>query len=42
MAGFPSSPALDFYLLVSDWPAAIAASLLAIVAARKARSRRPA
>ncbi|HTL49373.1 MAG TPA: hypothetical protein VL219_01840, partial [Steroidobacteraceae bacterium] len=36
LAGFPHSPALDFYTLVSDQPAAIAAALLAIVAARKA------
>src|SRR6188474_106781 len=36
VAGFPSSPALDFYMLMSDWPGAILASLLAVVAARKA------
>ena len=36
VAGFPPSPALDFYLLVSDQPAAMVAALLAIVAARKA------
>ncbi len=36
VAGFPSSPALDFYMLVSDWPGAMAAALLSIVAARKA------
>src|SRR6185295_38887 len=36
LAGFPSTPGLDFYMLVSDWPGAIAATLLAIVAARKA------
>ena len=35
VAGFPASPALDFYLLVSDQPASIATALLAIVAARK-------
>ena len=34
VAGFESTPALDFYLLVSDQPAAIAAAVLAIVAAR--------
>ena len=34
VAGFESTPALDFYLLVSDQPAAMAAALLAIVAAR--------
>ncbi len=36
IAGFPQSPALDFYLLLSDQPASIAAALLAIVAARTA------
>ena len=36
LAGFPRSPALDFYLIVSDQPAAMAAALLAIVATRKA------
>src|SRR5262245_49222098 len=36
VAGLPPSPALDFYLLVSDWPGAMAAALLAIVAARSA------
>jgi len=36
LAGFPHSPALDFYLIVSDQPAAMAAALLAVVAARKA------
>jgi hypothetical protein len=30
LAGFPHSPALDFYLIVSDQPAAMAAALLAI------------
>ncbi len=34
MASLPPSAALDFYRLVSDQPAAIAATLLAIVAAR--------
>src|SRR5262245_19358613 len=34
VAGLPHSPALDFYLLVSDQPAGMAAALLAIVAAR--------
>jgi diguanylate cyclase (GGDEF)-like protein/PAS domain S-box-containing protein len=37
MANLPPSPALDFYRLVSDQPAAIAAALLAIVAARVTR-----
>jgi diguanylate cyclase (GGDEF)-like protein/PAS domain S-box-containing protein len=37
MAGLPPSPALDFYRLVSDQPAAIAAAVLAIVAARTTR-----
>jgi diguanylate cyclase (GGDEF)-like protein/PAS domain S-box-containing protein len=36
VADLPSSPGLEFYKLVSDQPAAIAAALLAIVAARKA------
>ncbi len=35
VAGFPPSPGLDFYLLLSDWPCSMAAALLAIVAARK-------
>ncbi len=35
-ADLPQSPALDFFRLVSDQPAAIAAALLAIVAARRA------
>ncbi len=37
MASLPPSAALDFYRLVSDQPAAIAAALLAIVAARTTR-----
>jgi len=37
VAGFDSSPALDFYLLVNDQPASIATVVLAIVAARTAR-----
>jgi diguanylate cyclase (GGDEF)-like protein/PAS domain S-box-containing protein len=36
LADLPPSAALDFYRLVSDWPAATAAALLAVVAARKA------
>src|ERR1700741_905331 len=34
VAGFPPSPALDFYLMLSDQPAAMAAALLSFVAAR--------
>jgi diguanylate cyclase (GGDEF)-like protein/PAS domain S-box-containing protein len=34
LGALPQSPGLDFYLLVSDQPAAIVASVLAIVAAR--------
>jgi diguanylate cyclase (GGDEF)-like protein/PAS domain S-box-containing protein len=37
LADLPRSPALDFYRLVSDQPAAFAAALLAIVAMRTAR-----
>jgi diguanylate cyclase (GGDEF)-like protein/PAS domain S-box-containing protein len=37
VSGLPPSPALDFYRLVSDQPAAVAAALLAIVAARTTR-----
>jgi diguanylate cyclase (GGDEF)-like protein/PAS domain S-box-containing protein len=37
MADLPSSPALDFYRLVSDQPAAFAAMLLAVVAMRSTR-----
>ena len=37
MARLPPSAALDFYRLVSDQPAAIAAALLAIIAARTTR-----
>jgi len=37
VASLPPSPGLDFYRLVSDQPAAIAAALLAIVAARATR-----
>ncbi len=37
MASLPPSAALDFYRMVSDQPAAIAAALLAIVAARATR-----
>ncbi len=36
VAGFEPSPALDFYLLLSDVPASFAAAWLAIVAARSA------
>ena len=35
VADFPASAGLDFYRLVSDQPAAFAAALLAIVAARQ-------
>jgi diguanylate cyclase (GGDEF)-like protein/PAS domain S-box-containing protein len=37
VADLPASPGLDFYRLVSDQPAAVAAALLAIVAARQAQ-----
>jgi diguanylate cyclase (GGDEF)-like protein/PAS domain S-box-containing protein len=37
VASLPPSPALEFYRLVSDQPAAFAAALLAIVAARQAQ-----
>src|SRR5918993_445764 len=37
VADLPASPGLDFYRLVSDQPAAVAAALLAILAARKAQ-----
>ncbi len=37
LAGLPSSPALDLFLLTSDMPASIAATVLAVVAARSAR-----
>ncbi len=37
LADLPASPALAFYRLVSDQPAAFAAALLAIVAARQAQ-----
>ena len=37
VADLPPSPGLDFYRLVSDQPAAFAAALLAIVAARQAQ-----
>jgi diguanylate cyclase (GGDEF)-like protein/PAS domain S-box-containing protein len=36
LAGFPSSPGLEFYLFLSDQPAMFATALLAIVAARTA------
>jgi diguanylate cyclase (GGDEF)-like protein/PAS domain S-box-containing protein len=39
VADLPQSPGLDFYLLVSDQPAAMAAALLAIVAARTTMQR---
>ncbi len=37
VAGLPPSTALDTYLMISDMPASIAATVLAIVAARSAR-----
>ena len=37
LSDLPPSPALDFYRLISDQPAAFAATLLAIVAARSAQ-----
>ncbi len=36
VAGFAPRPALDFYLLLSDQPASLAAAVLAVVAARTA------